>query len=73
MKKAVLVAAAVLLGTTFAYSADRGASGYSPGDTMHDKNLKGRGGASRFAPGHEQTRRGGASEFSPGDRMNDKR
>jgi hypothetical protein len=78
MKKAALIIAAVLLATSAAYSAERGAMGRgasenTPGDTMQDKDLKGHGGASQFTPGHEQKRPGGASELSPGDRMNDRR
>jgi len=66
MKKIATFAAIALFGTAVAaYAAPKsgpGASEYTPGDTMQDKGLKGKGGAP-----------GGASEFSPGDRMNDRR
>lgn len=74
MKFVTIVAVAVLLGAAgAAYAADRGASGYSPGDQMHDSGTTGKGGASRYAPGQRQTSPGGASALSPGDQMNDKR
>jgi hypothetical protein len=76
MNKAALIMAALVFATSAAYSVERsgtgpGASEYTPGDTMHDKGLK--GGASQFTPRHEQKGPGGASEYSPGDRMNDRR
>lgn len=74
MKFATILAAAVLFGAAgVAYAADPGASGYSPGDRMNDSGAKGKGGASKYAPGQRQTTPGGASALSPGDKMNDKR
>jgi len=77
MKKIATLAAIALFGTAVAaYAAPKsgpGASENTPGDTMQDKGLKGKGGASQFAPGHEMNKPGGASELSPGDQMNDKR
>jgi len=79
----VLVGASVLIFAMPALaetpSKDPGASGYSPGDQMHDKgSLKGDPGASGYAPGHEmQEHRSlkgdpGASGYSPGDQAKDK-
>jgi uncharacterized low-complexity protein len=79
MTKIVLIAGALILASHAAAWAEpksttgHGASEYAPGDRMHDKDLKGKGGASQFAPGQNQRTPGGASELSPGDKMNDKR
>ncbi len=80
MKKISAIAAALLVGTVVAAHAQksRGASEYTPGDTMKDQSssstLSKKGpGASAYTPGHQQGSPGGASEISPGDRMNDKR
>lgn len=79
MTKIVLIAGALILASNAAAWAEpksatgHGASEYAPGDRMHDKDLKGKGGASQFAPGQNQRTPGGASELSPGDRMNDRR
>ncbi len=76
MKKITLVAAALLFvgSSALGYAADRdrGASGYSPGDRMHDTGRK----ASQFAPGHQPKGYGGDpghSGSAPGDKMNDRR
>jgi hypothetical protein len=70
MRKLVVIAAAILIGTagsalaqkgghgTAGMGGSRGASEFSPGDQMRD------------AGGPKNTTRG-ASEFSPGDRMRD--
>jgi hypothetical protein len=80
MTKIVLIAGALIVASHAAAWAEpkstttgHGASEYAPGDRMHDKDLKGKGGASQFAPGQNQRTPGGASELSPGDRMNDRR
>jgi len=79
MTKIALIAGAIVLaGSAAVWAGPKsttgpGASEYTPGDTMHDKGLKGKGGATQYAPGHNQRAPGGASELSPGDRMNDKR
>jgi hypothetical protein len=85
MKAKLLVAVAVLVGSTslaLAQSNSGGASNLSPGDKMNDTTTPGtRGatkGASEYAPGdrmRDQTTGAskGASELSPGDRMNDRR
>ena len=85
MKKTMVIAAALLLGTaTFAVAQTRGgstspgASQYSPGHEMQGtKNGTGPG-ASEYTPGDQRDKgtvgkSKGASEYSPGDRMNDKR
>jgi hypothetical protein len=79
MTKIALIAGAIVLASSAAVcagpksAADPGASGYSPGDRMHDKGMTSKGGASQYAPGQNQRKPGGASELSPGDRMNDRR
>ena len=85
MTKTLAVAAALLLGTSFALAQKNpsttspGASGYSPGHEMKDPTITNTGpGASDLSPGHMKPKgtvgqARGASEFSPGDRMNDKR
>jgi Spy/CpxP family protein refolding chaperone len=72
MKKITLMGAAALIligSSALGYAAEPGASGYSPGDKMHDSG-KGSRGASKYAPGHAQKGTRGASENSPGDKMN---
>ena len=79
MKKIALISVAIVMTSSASVwaapkgTAGPGASEYTPGDAMHDKGLKGKGGASQYAPGHNQKSPGGASELSPGDRMNDRR
>jgi hypothetical protein len=84
MKKTLVVATAVLFGTSaLALAAENkgGASKLSPGHEMQNSGAS--KGASEFSPGDRMRDKGtvgqsrgstkGASEFSPGDRMNDKR
>jgi len=86
MKKTLVVAAAVLFGTSaLALAAENkgGASKMSPGHEMQNSTSGTSRGASEFSPGDRMRDKGtvgqsrgstkGASEFSPGDRMNDKR
>jgi hypothetical protein len=80
MKKAVLVAAALLIGASPAFAQkSKGASELSPGDQMRDSRTQTTKGASEYAPGDRMKEPGttgmskGASELSPGDRMNDRR
>jgi hypothetical protein len=80
MKKAVLVAAALVIGASPAFAQkSKGASEFSPGDQMRDSRTQTTKGASEFAPGDRMRDQGttgmskGASELSPGDRMNDRR
>jgi hypothetical protein len=82
MNKAIVVAIAVLIGTSsFAVAAQKGASGNSPGHEMQSSPAGSSKGASEFSPGDRMQDKGttgmnkgkGASEFSPGDRMNDRR
>jgi hypothetical protein len=86
MKKMIVVASALVLGTaSFAVAQSRsgtsspGASQYSPGHEMQNSKSKNGPGASEYSPGHQMKDKGttgqsrGASESSPGDRMNDKR
>ena len=81
MKRTVIIAAALLIGTAAsAFAAQKGgASQLSPGHEMQSSGAKG---ASEFSPGdqmRDSRERGtvgqtkGASEYSPGDRMNDRR
>jgi hypothetical protein len=77
--KIALIAGALILTSNAAAWAEpksttgHGASEYAPGDRMREKDLRGRGGGSQYAPGQNQRTPGAASELSPGDRMNDKR
>ncbi len=85
MKKSIVVAAAVLFGTSaVAFAAEnKGASKLSPGHEMQKSTTGSTKGASEFSPGDRMRDKGtvgmsrgsskGASEYSPGDRMNDKR
>ncbi|WP_024509251.1 hypothetical protein [Bradyrhizobium sp. ARR65] len=84
MKKTLIVAAAVLLGTgPFANAAEKGASSMSPGHEMQNSTTDTGKGASEYSPGDRMQDKNttgmsrgsskGASEYSPGDRMNDQR
>ena len=84
MNKTIVIATAVLLGTsTFATAAQKGASGLSPGHEMQSAPTGSSKGASEYSPGDRMQDKGtvgtsrgsskGASEYSPGDRMNDGR
>jgi hypothetical protein len=80
MKKAVLIAAALVIGASPAFAQkSKGASELSPGDQMRDSRTQTTKGASEYAPGTRMKEPGttgmskGASELSPGDRMNDQR
>ncbi len=79
MKKTSILVAAILVSTAAVANAQksRGASEYTPGDTMKDQSTtlsrQKSPGASGSTPGHMQKTPGGASELSPGDKMNDKR
>jgi hypothetical protein len=80
MKKAILVAAALVIGASPAFAQkSKGASDQSPGDQMQDSRSSTTKGASEYAPGDRMKDTGttgmskGASEYSPGDKMNDKR
>lgn len=84
MKKTLIVAAAVLLGTaTFAGAAEKGASSLSPGHEMQNSTTKTGKGASEYSPGDRMQDKGttgmsrgsskGASQYSPGSRMNNQK
>jgi hypothetical protein len=80
MKKASIVAAAMLVGSSaICYAGPKnGASGMAPGTQMNSTTGTSRG-ASEFFPGDQMKDRTttgsakGASQYSPGDRMNDAR
>jgi hypothetical protein len=70
MKKLLVVSTALLFSTAvIAYAAPKGASEFTPADSMKDQAHKPKRGASQFTPGHEQKTPGGASEMSPGHKM----
>jgi hypothetical protein len=84
MKKLIIIATAVLLGTSaFAAENKAGASKMSPGHETQNSTSGTTKGASENSPGDRMQDKGtvgmsrgstkGASEYSPGDRMNDKR
>lgn len=81
MKKTLIVAAAMLLGTaSFAGAAENGASNMSPGHEMQKSTTHTRKGASEYSPGDKMQDKGttgmsrssskGATQYSPGSRMN---
>lgn len=83
MKRAIVLAVAILFGASAGVSAAEkpGASNLSPGHEMQKSTSPTTKGASEFSPGDPKNDKGtvgvskskGASENSPGDRLNDHR
>jgi len=81
MNKTIVIATAILLGTSSFALAQKGASGNSPGHEMQSAPTGSSKGASEYSPGDRMQDKNttgmstskGASEYSPGERMNDKR